>query len=840
MSIKSAFSATLVAVTACFCATAIGAEVSDTLEEIIVTATKSERTLQDIPVAVTVTTAKTLERAKVQDILDLQSIVPSLRVSQLQTSTQTNFLIRGFGNGANNPGIESSVGVFIDGVYRSRSASQIGDLVDVQRVEVLRGPQSTLFGQNASAGVISVVTRKPSFTFGGSIEAGYGNFNASNMKLRLTGPVSERVAYSFSAGVSNRDGYFTNLSNGDGINNRHRHDLRAQLLFNVTDDLSIRFIGDISRINEACCGVVTLVNGPTGALINAIGGKLYSGSRFDRSAYLNKDPANSVDNDGVSMHVDWKRGPMTLSSITAVRQQKAKFDYDTDFTSADLVPTNINDQRIHTFTQELRASFDNGGALSGLLGAYYFKEKVDYDNTIAYGADMRNYVTGLVAAKTGSFTVLNTLEGALGLPAGTFFKAGQSSAVNTQQDNDSYTLFGQADWKMVDKLTLTLGLAYTKNKKDVSFLQSNSDVFSSLNLVDIGFGGAFFALTGLPPTPANIGLILSNPLTAPAAFAADRISVTPCSATNPPPACNTALGLYPLQFLSPVVPFGDGHSDDGKATYTIRLAYDIRDNLKVYGGVSTGFKATSWNLSRDSKRLAPSSPDRSPLGGFVNPYYGRYGTRFAGPEESTVYELGLKGQWPHAALNLAVFDQEIKGFQSNIFTGTGFNLANAGKQSTKGVEIEAQYTPNRHWEFSFAGTFMDPKYDSFVGADGINGPTDLSGTRPAGVHQQSISTAATYDWQAGDYDGFLRADYQYENRVPVVENVSADIASRRVSTFNASIGLARNGWNFMLWGHNLTDNNYLLSAFPSVAQSGSYSGYVNAPQTYGVTVGKTF
>ena len=835
MSTKTAITATLVAATVSFCATAVGAEVKDTLEEIVVTATKSERTLQDVPVAVTVTTAKTLERAQIQDILDLQSIVPSLRVSQLQTSTQTNFLIRGFGNGANNPGIESSVGVFIDGVYRSRSASQIGDLVDVQRIEVLRGPQSTLFGQNASAGVISVVTLKPSFTFGGSVEAGFGNFNASNVKLRLTGPLSERVAYSVSGGISNRNGYFTNLSNGNGINDRHRHDLRAQLLFNATDNLSIRFIGDVSRINEVCCGVVTLVNGPTGALIKAVGGNLYSGGPFDRSAYLNKDPRNAVDNDGVSMHLDWKRGPLSISSITAARHQKARFNYDTDFTSADLVPTNLNDQRIHTFTQELRASFDNGRAVTGLLGAYYFKEKVDYDNTIEYGADMRGYVTGLVAAQTGSFTVLNTLEGQLGLPAGTFFKAGQGSVINTKQDNDSYTLFGQADWKMIDKLTLTLGLAYTQNKKDVTFLQSNTDVFGGLNFVQIGFAGAFAALTGgQAPTPANFALFPAQ------AAMADAISVRACSATNPPPFCNAALGLYPLQFLSPVVPYGDGHSDDGKSTYTIRLAYEIRDNLKVYGGVSTGFKATSWNLSRDSKPLAPSTADRSPLGGYVNPYYGRYGTRFAGPEESTVYELGLKGKWPHAALNVALFDQEIKGFQSNIFTGTGFNLANAGKQSTKGVEIEAQYTPNRNWEFSFAGTFMDPKYDSFVGADGINGPTDLSGTRPAGVHQQSISTAATYNWQAGDYDGFLRADYLYENRVQVVENVSERIASRRVSAFNASIGMSRNGWNFMLWGRNLSDNNYLLSAFPSVAQSGSYSGYVNAPQTYGVTVGKTF
>jgi len=137
---------------------------------IIVTATKREQTLQETPVAVSVTSAETLEREQIRDLKDLQAVVPSLRVGQLQSSTNTNFIIRGFGNGANNAGIEPSVGVFVDGVYRSRTASQIGDLPDVQRIEVLRGPQSTLFGKNASAGVISIVTNEPSFTLKGGAE----------------------------------------------------------------------------------------------------------------------------------------------------------------------------------------------------------------------------------------------------------------------------------------------------------------------------------------------------------------------------------------------------------------------------------------------------------------------------------------------------------------------------------------------------------------------------------------------------------------------------------------------------------------------------------------------
>ena len=178
-----------------------------TLDTVTVTATKREQTLQDVPVAVSVVGQEQIAQAQVLDLSDLQSLVPSLRVSTLQNSAQTTFLIRGFGNGANNAGIEPSVGVFIDGVYRSRSAAAIADLPNLARVEVLRGPQSTLFGKNASAGVISVVTQEPQFDFSGLVEAGITNYNGYNAKGYFTGPISDTVAFAVSGNYSARDGY---------------------------------------------------------------------------------------------------------------------------------------------------------------------------------------------------------------------------------------------------------------------------------------------------------------------------------------------------------------------------------------------------------------------------------------------------------------------------------------------------------------------------------------------------------------------------------------------------------------------------------------------------------
>ncbi|MDH4261036.1 MAG: TonB-dependent receptor, partial [Gammaproteobacteria bacterium] len=807
------------------------AQDTTTLEEIVVTASKREQTLNDIPAAVSVTSAETIEKAHITDILDLHTTVPSLRTSQLQTSTQTNFIIRGFGNGANNPGIESSVGVFIDGVYRSRSASQIGDLFDIERIEVLRGPQSTLFGQNASVGVISVITKKPSFTTTGGIEVGFGEYNAKMVRAGISAPISDRVAFSLSGNYNERDGYFKNLTSGHDINDRDRWDLRGQLLFNATDNLTFRLIADTSTIDELCCGVSNLRNGPTGAFVAAIGGQIYTGSPFDRRGYINKDPTNSVDNDGVSLQVDWTHGDWTVTSITADRNQKAKFDYDADFTSADLLATNLNDSKIDTFTQELRLAFDNGGRVTGLLGAYYFDESVDYQDTLAWGSDMRAYGNLLGASALGcfavpadpacSFNALGDLEAGLeaaqGLPpgslAGVLLQGGQGQVVTTSQDSKVTTVFGQLDWKLTDRMTLTAGLAYAQAKKDVSISQIDTDVWSSLNFVQIGFGQAFFQLTGLPPTPANIGANL------PFANFADQISVTECPAA---PACNRLLDFYDFQFLAPLVPFSNDHSDDSQTTYTARLSYQFNDDIMVYGGVSTGFKATSWNLSRDTKPPLPATGnDLTP---FLRPnfYYARYGTRLAGPEESTVYEVGFKGKWARAALNVAIFDEEIKDFQSNTFVGTGFALLNAGKQSVQGAEFDLLFVPSEHWEFSIAGTYLDPTYDSFVigpavqNLPGDSPTTDLTGTTPAGISEFTGVVAGTYRWSAGSFDAFVRADYDYESSVRVIENVPAAVATRELSTVNASAGLSRDGWDVLVWGRNLTDDDYLISAFPSV------------------------
>ena len=262
-------------------ATNLQAQQSDTneaddegIERIFVTASKRQTGLQQTPIAVTVTSGETIEQAKVLDIGDLQVLVPTLRVTPLQRSTNTNFAIRGFGNGTNNTGIEPSVGVFIDGVYRSRAAAQIGDLPRLQQIEVLSGPQSTLFGKNASAGVISVRTEAPSYDFEGKIEAGIGNYNQQLLRGYISNGITENLAFSLSGGINNRDGYTDSLVGLEKINNKDRWNLRGQMLYEPTEDATFRFIADYSEINEFCCTTAAFANGPTAAAIVHLGGKV--------------------------------------------------------------------------------------------------------------------------------------------------------------------------------------------------------------------------------------------------------------------------------------------------------------------------------------------------------------------------------------------------------------------------------------------------------------------------------------------------------------------------------------------------------------------------------------
>lgn len=760
------------------------------IEEIVVTSSKRTTTLQEIPIAVSVTSADTIEKAQIIDLKDLQSVVPSLKINTLQNSTNTNFIIRGFGNGANNPGIEPSVGVFIDGVYRSRSASAISDLPNIERVEVLRGPQSTLFGKNASAGVISIVTRAPTGEFGGNVSATVASNNKLVLKGQVEGSISENVAFDLSASSNTADGYFDNLLTGGTLNDRDRKSVRGQLAINPSDETSIRIIADYDQIDEKCCGVNNLQVSATETFTNAVtGAQLIPNDPYALEGFYNLDPTNEIENSGISMQVSHDFSNFALTSITSFRNSDSGSIIDLDFSSADIAFNELSTE-VDTITQEIRLTSTAGDNLDWMVGGYYFDESIDYVDDLPYGTDFRTLLDAL-SAGAGAPNALAGIEAAFGLPFGTFYNQNSGIRQESTLDNQAISLFGQIDWHLTDQLTATIGLNYTEDEKEATSVQVLNDAFGAIPLGLIGAGAL------------------------------------------------SALQLFPT-FQDFPNSIEDGKTNDDELTYTLRLAYDANDSISVYGGISTGFKATSWNLSRDS---LPSAADLAALqaAGIALPNT-ISGTRFADPEQATVIELGLKSRFDRGSLNVAIFDQKIENFQSNIFTGTGFNLANAEEQSTVGIEFDLAYYPTDDLVINLAGTFLDPEYDSFSGASIVGGVGDLSGEIPSGIHETSLSIGATYNFViGGNISAYVRGDYQYDDDIRTNDNIPADISREEFKNLNLSAGIETDsGLGVAIWGRNVTDHETTTTGFPTPAGTGGYFGYRNAPATYGLTIKKGF
>ncbi|MEM0910609.1 MAG: TonB-dependent receptor [Pseudomonadota bacterium] len=795
--------------------------VEDRPEVILVTASKRETGLQETPIAITVTSAETIEQTKILDIQDLQAVVPTLRVTPLETSANTNFAIRGFGNGTNNIGIEPSVGVFIDGVYRSRAAAQIGDLPRLEQIEILSGPQSTLFGKNASAGVINVRTAAPSFAPEGRIELGVGNHNLRLVRGYYTNGITENAAFSISGGINQRDGYTASIVGLGELNENDRFNLRGQLLFTPTDQTTVRIIGDYFEIDELCCTVADVINGPTTAAIRALGGiVLDDADPFSYQSALNNDPRNTVEDGGISVEVDVEYDDFDLTSITAYRDNMSGFTGDVDFTSLDIL-FEERETDVSTFTQELRLTSTGTADFQWMVGAFIFIEELESGIELTYGESVRDYFNAL-----GLADLLGGYEQIFGQTPGTFFQTGQFIDTQFTQDNDAYSLFTSLDYAFNDRLTATFGISYIKDTKDVTVTSENTEAFSAIDLEND---------PTIVPGPAGN-------LTLPQIF--EFAAVNPALAQFVPLAAPQAIAAgQAAQFLPPAVVFPnaveDGKTDDSKTTWSVRLAYEVNNNVNIFATAATGFKASSWNLSRDSR---PFPEDEAALtdAGLVLANQS-FGTRFAGPEETEVFEVGLKSRFASGAFNITFFDQTIEGFQSSTFVGTGFVLANAGQQSTKGAEFDVKWRPTSNLDITFAGLILDPVFDSFEGASGIDGPVDLTGEQPFGVHDRSFTLGATYNFDFNNgWFGYVRTDYQYENDVPTVSNVPESIR-REVKTWNASAGLDfDNGFAAQLWARNLFNDEYFLSSFPPPIQAGSFNAYPNPPRTFGASVTYSF
>jgi iron complex outermembrane recepter protein len=424
---------------------------------IIITARRREESSQEVPLAIATLDGRTINDTGAYSVQKIQQLAPTLQVySSNPRNTAVN--IRGLGVpfGLTNDGFEQGVGIYVDDVYYSRPASAVFDFLDVAQVEVLRGPQGTLYGKNTTAGAINIRTNQPAFQFEGNVEVSAGNYGFKQAKAAVSGPITETVAARIALSATDRRGTLYNVTTGNRVNARDNIGLRGQLLWRATDDLDVTLTGDWSTQDPECCGTVFVGYGPTQraadrqfpALAAALGYEPVSLDPFDRltdtDASLNA--GNTVG--GASLRAVWDIGPGSLTSVTAWRFWDWQPENDRDFTGLDVVRLSQNPSQQDQYTQEFRYDY-SGDAIDFVLGAFAFKQRIDTQGTEAQGRDASRWN---IAPSNPLSNDPSVLEGL--------------TARNTQWlKATSLALFGQLAWKVSDSLTIQPGARLNYDKK---------------------------------------------------------------------------------------------------------------------------------------------------------------------------------------------------------------------------------------------------------------------------------------------------------------------------------------------------------------------------------------
>ncbi len=427
--------------------------------EIIVTATRRALAAQDVPIALSVVGGAQIEATGTFNVQRLTQLQPSLQfISSNPRNTALN--IRGIGApfGLTNDGIEQGVGVYIDQVFYSRIAAATLDFVDIDQVEVLRGPQGTLYGKNTTAGALNITTRKPTFDWEGRGELTYGNYNYIQGKASISGPlIADKLAFRLSTSISHRDGTVLNVTNGHKVNEIDNVGFRGQLLFKPTDNLDLTLSGDYNRQNPEGFTQVYATVVPTGRAASRQYANL---ARLSGYAPASTNPFDRlVDNDtplqakqviaGVSLLANWDVGPVTLTSITAWRKWDWNPSNDRDFTSLPITTISANPSQQQQWTQELRLASNGHHTFDYVIGGFYFHQSINTQGVQQQGPAAGLWLLGPTtnAANPG---LINGLR----------------SDNDIRYKNDSAALYGKLTWNISDRLSLAPGLRLNYDKKN--------------------------------------------------------------------------------------------------------------------------------------------------------------------------------------------------------------------------------------------------------------------------------------------------------------------------------------------------------------------------------------
>jgi len=836
-------------------------------EEIVVTATGRSAAIQDVPLAVTAVTSQQLENTGANDLRDLTQLAPSFEMGTGQSnSSGTIARIRGIGTGSDNPGFEGAVGIFIDGVYRARAGAALADLPDLQRVEVLRGPQGTLFGRNTSSGAISVVTEGPQADPGMAIEAGYGfdDLHQGNMKAMVNVPLTDTLAFRLDGSIRQRDGYIHDTVSGRDLNNTDVWTGRAQALWDITPNASLRVIYDHSESNDECCGITPLIYGSTHAVINALvsGGLVTTpGGTTIATNPINPEDRNmtitpgrgygeSTFEDGISAQLDWDLGFAQLTSITSQRHWRSDRAQDVDFNFLDVAYRDGLKVGFNNFTQELRLQGESG-RLNWLVGAFYGDEDLLQTDTIRIGSQgslftsfaARGATTALNPAGcelnnfTPSPSIFQCAAGVIGLSnpaAGAAMLAAVNgvnggyllpNAAGQGQQADFWTvntrnwsLFTHDQFNISDNLVLTVGLRYNHEKKDLfSDLRATGNECASLQQMENATRGIIGA-TGIVTFIDGLQGGALSPL----------MNL----------ACNPAVNTISNGQWN-------GDASENEWTGTGSLAYHLNADTMVYAGYSRGYKAGGFNVDRSGFTVRPDTTSAAAI---------NVGQLHFDPEFTDSYEIGFKSSpfGRGSTFNVTGFYEQIHDYQLNAFNGFNYLTRNVPDVVSQGVEVESSVRPMAGLQLTGGLVWNDAHYDSTVRFSSLT--AGLGAADPNAVFSGDVLSFApewvatagvSYEVPFGGnmhalfyLDGRWNSEYRTQTlqREP---NGATDNSA--YATFNGRVafGPDTDHWSVELWVRNLTDQFYYVGAFSPPLQN-DYVVFPSEPRTYGVTLKARF
>jgi iron complex outermembrane receptor protein len=779
------------------------------LEEVVVTAQKRSQAVTDIPMSIIAFTGESMADMGVQDTTDIAAFVPGMAYSDSPTGTPI-YTLRGVGFNESSTQAAATVGVYVDEHAIPYPIMTRGPMLDIERVEVLKGPQGTLYGRNATGGAINFITNKPTDEFEVGVTGTYGRYEVASGEGYVSGPLTDWMRARLAVkGVSSSEGWQESVSRDDELGEQDKMSARLGLAFDLGDrgeallttsywkDKSDSIAPQFQASNYANLGAVADVIRPAEPAARAIGD-----DATEAEWMADRTPGYDMENLTFNLTFNYElNDSMTFTSLTGY----ADFD-DNGSTfdragiagipvSADTAPYQNGDiadktdgfltndvstvtSSIDSFSQELRVSGEHGIA-TWVAGVYYSENDVD-------------------SVANQSFNLSTSTNGLLGgAPPGNFPAIDNTA----QQDATTYAAFASADWLIGDKLTLTTGLRYSEDRIDFKGCTA-----------DTGDGSlaTFF-----------------NVLT-------DVVSDGALTGTAVPGGCITFDLPTPESAIGPSALI-KRNLDEDSTSWRLALNYDITEETSVYTSYSRGFKSGSFPTlgASNSNQFEPVVQ-----------------------EQLDAYEIGFKSSLLEGAaqINGAAYyydytDKQLLTKISDPVFGRLFALENVDDSEVYGVEIDAQWTPLDGLTLGTAVNWMETEIGDFIGSNQLGDEINFDGSEFPFSSNWSATANATYEWDLTsslvgmvaldvNYTGDTVADYKSDDDTttdgsPYQYDSRFDIDSYTLMNARIGVSAADGSWRAFAWGRNITDEYYYNNVMQSTDMLVRYAGM---PRTYGVTM----